>query len=114
MTELNLIITTLKEEIKFIQSNVIYMESYFKDFEKQLNLIEIKEMRKAKNSLIDCVKASLKAFAMTLKSLQLEYINSIDIFVNFTLQILFDVGSFERFQFAQINLKRSEVLQLLN
>ena len=59
---------------------------------------EIKVLREAKNSLNECVKATLKAVHISLKKLQFEPITFIEISFETTHQINFDVDFFDKFK----------------
>ena len=62
MTVLKLNLTKVTEQSELLQSGIIFIEKNDNDFEKQINLNEIKELREVDFSLHESVYSSLKAF----------------------------------------------------
>ena len=78
MAELKLNLTNFT---KLLQSNLNFIGNNFNDFEKAINSTEIEELREDDISLNERAEASLKAFDIFSKNLQLEYKNFIDNYV---------------------------------
>ena len=62
MTQLELNLTTITEQIKKLQSTIKIIENKINDLKEQIKLKEIKQAREANISLSDVVKQSLGAF----------------------------------------------------
>ena len=66
-------------------------------------------MSKTNSSLSECVESSFEAFDISSNILQLEYISFIDKSVKATIQIIYDLGLFDRFFRIKIHLIQHKV-----
>ena len=77
------------------------MEQFWKnkkyDLKNGMTFWEIREFSEVDISLNEGVESSLKAFDISLVELELEYSNFLDTFVKTIVQILKNVGLFDRF-----------------
>ena len=88
MTDSKLNITAITEQTKLLRSKIRFIEK-FTDFQKEINLNEIKDLRETNNSLSESVEAALKGFDISLNNLQLEFNSLFDNSVEATIQILY-------------------------
>ena len=63
----------IAKQSKETRSKKIFVGKKFNSFEKKTKLNTVENLREAKHLLVEEVKRSLKAFHITLKTLQLEY-----------------------------------------
>ena len=105
MTKLKSNLTTITEQTKDWQGEMTFIEKYFDHFWREINLIVNKELRESNNSLHESVEPSLKAFDMSLNSLQSAHKKIMDIFVKATTQKFNEVRLFDRFEIEDESLK---------
>ena len=82
--------------MKIARSEIIFKEDHFKDFQKEMNIIEMKEFRETNISLFRSVNSSLKALDISLSITKFEYTSFIDSPVEATMQVLHDMKSWYR------------------
>ena len=68
LTEEKLMLLAITGRIKVMQSEIIFMENNFDNFEKESIMNGIEEMRKTNNSLKWSFESSVKSLEMSLKN----------------------------------------------
>ena len=88
----------LSKQLDETNSRVNFLEKNIDEFQEEKKLNEIKHLTEANKSLIEFVESSSKAFDISLRKLQIEKNKFIEYSKKATVQNVYDVCVFDRFE----------------